>query len=356
MDADRQALSAARPSIVVDGQAQVKLSSGLLRMTLEDTENAIAAATLEFGNWGATPRGNPGFLWFDRSLLDFGKAVEVKLGDEKLFEGRISALDGRFPTQAPPTLVVRAEDRLQDLRMTRRSRLFTQSTLSDIARRVAQDHGLTLDGSFSGATLAVAAQVNQSDLAFLRGLALREDADLWVEGTTLKLAARGSRTSSGLTLTWGARLHAFDVSADLAHQRTAVVVGGWDVAGKQALSGRAEAGVLSGEVGQGDSGPAVLQQAFGERVDTLAHQVAFDAGSARAFAEAHLRTLGRRFVRGHGTADLDARLRVGRRVQLDGLGPLFSGEYSVVAVRHRFDNAAGARTEFTAERPALGRP
>ena len=62
----------------------------------------------------------------------------------------------------------------------------------------------------------------------------------------------------------------------------------------------------------------------------------------------------RRFVVGRGVAEPDARLRVGNRVDLQRLGPLFSGKYTLAEVQHVFDGR-GLRTEFTAERPGLGR-
>ena len=37
------------------------------------------------------------------------------------------------------------------------------------------------------------------------------------------------------------------------------------------------------------------------------------------------------------------------------IGPLFSGKYYVVEVRHRFDSQKGLRTEFTAERAGIGK-
>src|SRR5258705_8493580 len=46
---------------------------------------------------------------------------------DTLFEGRIMALEGQFPEGRQPQLVVLAEDRFQDLRMTRRTRTFKRS-------------------------------------------------------------------------------------------------------------------------------------------------------------------------------------------------------------------------------------
>ena len=81
----------------------------------------------------------------------------------------------------------------------------------------------------------------------------------------------------------------------------------------------------------------------------------FSSEEAQAEAEAVFRMSARRFVTGHGVAETNGRLRVGSYVDLKNLGPLFSGKYYVAGVKHMFDGVRGIRTEFTAERPGLGR-
>ena len=64
---------------------------------------------------------------------------------------RALALCADYPDGGPPTITVLAEDRLQDLRMTRRSRSFEKATLADVARRIAGEHGLEPRIDFSAA-------------------------------------------------------------------------------------------------------------------------------------------------------------------------------------------------------------
>jgi phage protein D len=361
MHADRHAIHSARPTFAVAGRDEPRLSAALLRLLVTETAEGLAACEAEFANWGQSPGGGTGFLWFDRQTLDFGRDLAVRLGDATLFEGRISALEARFPAQSPPVLAVRAEDRLQDLRMTRRTRLFERTSDADLVRRLAADHGLQPDVDLPGPTHALLVQANESDLALLRRRALAADADLRLQGTRLQVRQRSARGGGAAppVLQHGARLHAFDASADLAHQRTAVTCGGWDVAGKQALAARATASDLGAEAdndGNGDSGPAMLQRAFGERADAFGHGVPLDDEAARALAQAHLRTLARRFLRGRGQCDPEPALVVGGRVELRGLGPLFSGTWGLTEVVHRFDMALGLRTAFAVERAWIGRP
>ena len=65
--------------------------------------------------------------------------------------------------------------------------------------------------------------------------------------------------------------------------------------------------------------------------------------------------MARRFITARGLANPNAQLQVGGSVNLVGLGPLFSGQYDLTAVRHLYDGRSGLRTEFEGERAGLGR-
>jgi len=342
----------AQPTLNVGGQDNPDLSAQLIELTIREDTLGLYRCEAEFGNWGSV-NGRLGFRYFDRALLDFGKAFKVKLGDDLLFDGRVMGLHAVFPEGAPPRVVVIADDRLQDLRMTRRSRTFTDVSDSDVMQTIASDHSLTPDIDVAGSTHKVLAQVNQSDLSFLRERARAVDAEAWIEGTTLHVKKRPSRSTGTVPLSWQGQLRQFAVTADLAMQRTAVTVSGWDVSGKQAIKSEATSSAISSELGSDTSGVSILEN-ISARKENLAHAVPVTSSEAQAAADAFFRTSARRFVTGRGIAEPDARLTVGARVDLKDLGPLFSGQYTVTAVRHRFDTARGIRTEFDVERPGIG--
>ena len=347
------ALASSRPSLRVAGQDQPDLVAQLLQLDIRDDAQGLARCEAEFGNWGVVD-GRSGFRYFDRALLDFGKGFEVRLGDSLLFDGRVMGLRASFPEGAPPRITVLADDRLQDLRMTRRSRSFTDSSDADVAQRIANDHGLQAQVDLPGPAHRHLAQVNQSDLAFLHERARANDAELWLDGLTLHLQQRAQRHAGAVTLTHGHQLRSFEVLADLAAQRSKVTACGWDVAAKQSIAEDATDSALGAELGQDQSGPALLQAQFGARNETLAHGLPVTSGEARTLAEAYLRASARRFVTGHGVAETSAGLRVGSRADLQGLGTVFSGSYTITALRHRFDSALGLRTEFLVERAGIG--
>jgi phage protein D len=343
----------ARPTVVVAGKAEDALTQQLLNLTIVENTHGLYRCEATFVNWGASDTGI-GFLYFDQRKLDFGKSFTVKLGTDTMFDGRITALEGHFPTGRPPELCVLAEDRFQDLRMTRRTRSYFDVSDSDVMNQIAGDHGLRTNVDISGPKHKVLAQVNQSDMAFIRERARAVDVELWMDGGTLNAQTHSKRNGDSLKMNYQLELREFSVVADLAGQRTSISVTGWDVSGKSALKYSADQSAISSELRGGRSGPEILQSALGQCRDALVNTIPLTSQETQATAESFFRMAARRFVVGHGIAEPNSHLRVGCSVDLQQLGPLFSGKYYVVEVRHLFDGNEGLRTEFTVERPGLG--
>lgn len=344
----------ARPSIYIGGQDDSALAQALLQLVISESVQGLYHCEARFGNWG--PKGNSiDFMYFDRKKLDFGKPMQIKIDQDKIFDGRISAIEAVFGEARSPEIAVLLEDRFQDLRMTQRTRSFVDVSDSDVMNKIARDYGLRPNIDVSGPTYKVLAQVNQSDLSFLRERARAIDAEIWLDDRNLYCKARTKRNSGTMKLNYGGELREVIVTADLAGQRTSVSVNGWDISGKSPLRYEATAQAINTELNGDTSGISILKSAFGARQEALAHTVPLSSREAQTQAEAVLRMTARRFVVARGTAQANAKLRVGTYVDLQGLGPLFSGKYYLCSVEHVFDGTQGFRTEFTAERPGIGK-
>ncbi len=343
----------ARPVVAIDDREDPALSDGLVSLVVTEEASGLSRCEATFGNWGAND-ASPDYLYFDRRKLDFGKGFKIKYDGDTLFDGRVMALEGQFSDRGPRNLGVLAEDRFQDLRMTRRTRTFEDVSDSDVFSRIANDHGLTPNVDVSGPTHKVLAQVNQSDLAFMRERARSLDAEIWMDGSKLHVKSHASRDGGTRKMAYGRELYEFSVLADLAHQRTSVFVNGWDVAGKTGLQYEATDSVVSNELNGGTSGASILRQAFGQRKEAIAHTVPLTAQEVQTEAESYFKMMARRFVVGRGVCDTSSKLRVGAYVELDAVGKLFNGKYYLTEVRHLFDFTHGIRTAFKAERPGLG--
>ena len=351
------AFHSARPRVLLDGREDARLGALVRQLLVEETAAGLYRCEVTLDNWGPGEGGAVGPSLLDRQLVDFGKTLRVEAGAGDaagaIFEGRVTGLEARFFQARAPELLVLAEDRLQDLRMTRRTRTFEDASDADLFRRVASDHGLRPEVDVDGGTHRLVAQLNQSDLAFLRDRAREADAEVWVEGSTLHAQARSRRDAGALTLTYGAGLREFAVLADLAGQATALTVAGWDPAGKAAVSFEAGEAALAGERAGGQTGAAVLQRALGDRKQQLVHALPLTRAEAQSLAESHYRQAARRFVVGAGVMDGDARVRVGSALTVQGVGAMFAGRYYVAAVRHAFEEERGFTTRFEVERPEI---
>src|SRR5215207_3686953 len=142
-------LRSARPTISVGGENHAALEQGLTSLLIVEQTSGLYRCEATFGNWGLR-NGGIDFLYFDRQTLDFGKAFQVKLDTHVLFDGRITALEAHFGEARPPEIVILAEDRFQDLRMTRRTRNFSDVGDADVFNQIASDHGLSPSVSVNG--------------------------------------------------------------------------------------------------------------------------------------------------------------------------------------------------------------
>jgi phage protein D len=345
------------PVLRIGGAVDADAMSDLRSLAAEETIVGLCWCEATFNNWGIR-NGAEGYLYLSRDRLDFGTTLQVAFGpegdDRTVFSGKVSALQADYPAGEGARLLVLAEDGLQSLRITRRTRTFTDASPADIAEQIAGAHGLQADVDLDGPTRRITAQVNQSDLAFLRALARSCDGEVWLDDGTLHVKRRPDRDGGTVTLRYGGDLLSFSVRADLAHQVTEIAVTGWSVAEKDAVNETADSSVLGAELADLTSGSSLLPDSFGERRERMVRAMPLAADDARALAKAAYLERARRFVCGAGTTAGTPALRVGTRLIVTGVGPLFGGDYQVTRTRHQYDLTHGYRTEFDLERPGIG--
>jgi uncharacterized protein len=353
-------LFSAAPVFRVEGEVRGELARGLARLEIEETTAGLKTMKARFLAQGPPehPEESERLLYLDGSVFDFGKAMQVSLGpagaERIVFDGAISAIEADFRESRAPEVAVFAEDKLMNLRMTRRMRTYENMSDSDIAGAIAQEHGLTPQVDAAGPTYDVVQQWNQSDLAFLRDRAVRIQAEIWVSEDTLFFQSRDRRSAPELTLVNGNQLIAAQLRADLAHQRTTVAIGGYDAATREAVTEEAGEDAVLAEVTEGRTGVAILEEAFGSRVSYRVRDVALGSAEAAAWARAEMLRRARAFVTVEGITSGRSDMVVGSRVNLQGVGRPFEGPpYYVTRVMHTYDNSSGFRTHFSAGRATI---
>ena len=350
------AVYAARPTVRIDSTENPKLSELVLAMEMTEREGGLSSLELRVSNIASDPEGGADLAFEDEKLLRLGANIAIYSGDEngpaEIFQGTITALEGDFREDAPPELVVLAEDKAQQARMSRRTRLHENVSIADMSRDIADQLALTPVITGFSEQIGTQMQLDESDLAFLRRLLARYDGDVQVVGTALHVSPRKDVRRGSIELEMHKQLRSARVLADLAHQVTGVTVTGWDVSQGQRIT-ESSIGASPGP-GSGRTGAGLLSDAIGERSEHIGHLAVSTREEARALADAAFDLRARRFVRVDGKAEGNSKLRVGAHVTLKGMSKRFDNTYYVVHACHRWDLMHGYETDFTAECAYLG--
>ena len=287
-------LTSTAPVFEVEEQVKGELARDLLRLEVAETTTGLKTLTARFRALGPIPgAADEGQLYLDGATLDFGKKLDVSIGSgpdaRTIFEGYISGIEAVFKEGKEPEVVVFAEDKLMSLRMTRRMKTYKQMSDADIAQSIASEHGLQAQTDADGPTYDVVQQWNMSDLAFLRERARLIQAEIWFAEGALNFKTRDRRTATELTLVQGNHILELQARADLAHQRTKVKVSGFDASQRDTVDEEAGSDAIQSEVSGGRTGPAVLEQAFGERVSYRVREAPLKTAEARGWEPKRLR-------------------------------------------------------------------
>ena len=347
----------ARPTLRFSGAEDIRASELVLSMRMEENEGGMSTLELRLSNVASTTDGGAELAFGADSSVKLGAPIEVYAGDEaqprEIFRGHITAVEADFRMGSPPELTVLAEDALARARMARRSKTYQNMAPADVARTIAGDLGLRPVIAGLDSPTGTWAQINESDLSFLRRLLARFDADLQVVGDELHISPRGDVRRGGIELALYSQLARARVIADLADQVTSSTARGWNAGDGAAVDGTATSGTHLGP-GRGREGAAVLRETLDERAEHVGHLAIATRDEAQAVAEAAYDLRARRFVTVEGTSEGNAQLRVGAHVTLTDLTPQFDNTYYVVRACHLFDLNQGYRTDFRAECAFLG--
>lgn len=347
------------PVFSVDDNEYGELARDLVFLRVEETVSGLKHLQARFVAVGPDSTGqSDALLYMDGEILDFGKTLQVAIGplagQRTIFNGVISAIELQYEEAQEPEVIVYAEDRFMDLRMTRRFRSYEQMSDADIARAIAEEHGMTAEVDAAGPTYDVVQQINMSDLAFLRERARLLQAEVWADGDSLYFSTRDKRTAPALTLVRGNDILAISACADLAHQRTKIHISGFDAARREAIDESSGEEVIQAEITSGRSGPQILQQTFGERVSHRVRETPLQSGEAKDWAAGEMLRRARQFVVINGVTSGSPDMTVGSQLTLERMGEVFEGDgYYVTCLKHTYDLTQGHRTHFEAERATV---
>jgi hypothetical protein len=353
-------LHTASPAIEIDGMSYPLVAANLELMRV--TEGLGGLSSLEIALTDETTLGDDtsSHAAGAGSPLQLGAGIRVFAGPaevlaSEIFDGQITAIEGEVREGGAPLFTVLAEDRLFAARRIRRTRLFELKSAKDLVEELAADHKLTPEVR-EGVDVETAdwMQADETDLAFLRRVLSRSDADVQVVGDKLQAGRIGLNQRSLVHLSAGRALKRARITADIAEQVSQIRLGSFDPVSGEAVDTIAKAGGFG--PGEGKTGADILKEKFSAVDLHLGRFGPMTDAAAQKLAQYECDRRARGFVKVVGTAQGNAQLRVGTWVELSGLNPQFDNQYAVTKAVHRWDRREGYRTDFEAQSAYLGEP
>jgi len=311
-------------------------SQGLEQLVLEDHVDMVNMLTLRLSGSEQSPEWS----------AEVGQTVECKLGagNNLMFKGEIVSVEPQWTNKGGSVLNVRCYDHSHRLARGRKTKWFNDMKDSDIVQQVGADSGLDVQADPTEETHPYVLQRNESNLAFLKRLAARNNFQLTVRDGALQF--KGASTATSPTeIKMGDNLRSLNMHFNTNEQATEVVVRGWDVRTKSAIEGRAKVGDTP-SIGGGTPGSQLASQHFGDHTITITDIPVTSQSQAQALAKAEFARLARQFGRGSCTVDGNDALRAGSMVKFSGVSKGYNGNFYIVSSRHTVSAGTGYLTEI----------
>jgi phage protein D/phage baseplate assembly protein gpV len=304
-----------------------------------------------------------------KAQLEIGKAIEISATSQSddaeavLIKGEVTSIEAEYDTLGARA-IVRGYDKSHRLTAGRKTKTYENVKLSDVAKQIASDAGLSTDVDETDGTLPHVFQVNQSDLDFLYSLAARAGFDCRVDGDTLLFKKpvesadapdEGDPSDAGgTTLVWGVNLVEFRARMSAVAQVSEVQLRGWDPKAKEAVIGKGTPSASNADLALGPTDLA--DKVGGQTMVVVDHPVSTQA-DADVLATARANQVGSAAFEATAVAIGDPKLKAGTPVSVSGVDPALSGKWTISGSRHEFTNGTyHTALEFTGrqDRSILG--
>jgi phage protein D/phage baseplate assembly protein gpV len=292
--------------------------------------------------------------WVDNSLLDLGKAVEIKVSqsgeegneEDTLIKGEITSLEPNFSARGDTTVLIRGYDKSHRLHRGRKTRTFLKETDSDVARTVASESGLSVEVDATNVRHDYLLQSNQTNMEFLQERALRIGYQVFVADDKLYFKKGDADLGAGPELRRDQNLLSFRPVWSSSGQADKVKVRGWDPKQKTVITAEESPNSRLNQGGMTQTGAAAANSAFGAAEAVVVDLPVFSTDEAKAIATGLSYDVARDFVSAEGVAIGNPHIKAGRTVSVTGLGTRFNGSYYVTSATHIY-GPNGYETHFT---------
>ena len=295
---------------------------------------------------------DPELRWIDDDTFSVGKSVDISTGEGstkvKILSGEITGIEPRLLPNIGPSLMLRGYDMSHRLNRGKKTTTYIQMTDGDIAKKVAQNAGLSCKIDPTRQVNEYVMQDNKTDWEFLVSRAQRIGYRVLVKDGKLHFVELPEAGEQTPTLKWGEDLVEFNARLTTARQVTAVIVQGWDPDRQQQIVGEATQPRDTPDIGErSQDGGQTAERAFGGSAkEIVVDRPVATQEEADILAQAICDEIGQGFLEAECVSFGNPAIQAGVMIKLEGLGSRFSGTYRVTHALHRYD-ASGYTTEFT---------
>jgi phage protein D len=294
------------------------------RLTRVDVDLAVDL----FGQCALT-FNDPKLVLINGKDFEPGVAVKVEIGFgpqmTKVFEGEVVALEPQFRRDLPTSLRVVCHESIHRLALRSTTRALLQVDGKEVAKKVAQEHGLTAEAP-SGSKEHVL-QANVSDSTLLRRFAATSGNHLRIEGK--KLVIGPPPKGAAITIGPSDGLKQMKVRFKAGAQISEVSVHGWDPDAKREIVSKVKAQGPTGEGSKQHGGSTTLSFATDEHMPA-------DVATAQAMAQGRMRKLAEAFVTATVEMIGKADVQPGAEITFEKMGDKLDGKYRVEKAHHEF--------------------
>ena len=340
---------AAGCQISIAGPLDPTIGARIMEVRVETTVGLPDVCTIRLAEDAAT---SGTLTIIDNAKFALGAPLVVKLAKaiggqlKEVFNGEITTVEAELGAsmtgEAVLELTVTGHDKSHRMHRKTTTRTFKQTTVSDIARKMAGEHGLKVGklATLRGGAAQERHQVGESDWAYLSELVRNHGGELDVSAGALHIVDPSKTMAAAAELTYGENLQRFRPRVSSVGQVAKVNVRGWDVKKKAAIVKeavpKASTTVEDGKVNGAVAGSNVL---------LASTHVSTDA-EAEARANAAALHLGHERVQGTAVAVGDPLLLAGEYVKVSGVGTRFGGTHRIVSATHVY-GTRGYVTQLT---------
>lgn len=347
-------------SITSDGSALAD-SVEIVSVEVSRTANAIPIARIVLNDGNIADQTFP---LSAEATFKPGAAISISAGYAEttsvIFSGIVIRHGLKITGNNQSRLVVECRDKAVAMTIGRKNANFVDKTDSAIISGLIGDHGLTADVGATTESFKELVQYYCTDWDFMLARAEANGQLVIVVDGTVGVKAPATSAAPVLSVTYGVDLIEFQGDIDARTQYSSVGTTAWDPKTLAVMEQSAAPATLNA---QGDLDSAALASVVNLAQYQLQSGVPLTTGALTSWAKAQQVKSGLARVQGRMKFQGSALAGVGTLITLAGVGPRFSGDVFVGAVRHDIQDGEwttevsfGLPAHWITERPDVMAP